>query len=55
MGKPIIEFKHFSYRYPNSEEIVLKDINLTIEEGDFVGIKILPKDIQLSKPAAKNE
>ena len=38
MGKPIIEFKHFSYRYPNSEEIVLKDINLTIEEGDFVGI-----------------
>ena len=35
MGKPIIELKHFSYRYPNTEELVLKDINLTIDEGDL--------------------
>ncbi|HJJ47305.1 MAG TPA: ATP-binding cassette domain-containing protein [Methanocorpusculum sp.] len=38
MGNPIIEFKNYSYRYPNTDKIVLKNINLTIEEGDFVGI-----------------
>ena len=36
--KPVIEFKNFSYIYPNTEEIVLKDINLSIYEGEFVGI-----------------
>lgn len=38
MGKPIIEIKDFSYSYPNTEVQALKHINVTIEEGDFVGI-----------------
>lgn len=38
MKKPIIEIKNFSYIYPHSEETVLKDINLTINEGEFLGI-----------------
>ena len=38
MNKPIIELKNFSYIYPNSTPVVLKGINLSIYEGEFVGI-----------------
>lgn len=38
MSKPIIEFKNFSYIYPNTENVVLDKINLEIHEGEFVGI-----------------
>lgn len=38
MGKPIIEIKNFSYSYPGTDTAVLKNIDVTIEEGDFVGI-----------------
>ncbi|CAG9607767.1 energy-coupling factor ABC transporter ATP-binding protein [Pseudoneobacillus rhizosphaerae] len=38
MGTPIIEFKNFSYYYPNTEEPAIKQIHATIEEGDFVGL-----------------
>lgn len=33
-----IEFKHVSFRYPQSEEFVLRDINLKIEAGSNVAI-----------------
>jgi energy-coupling factor transport system ATP-binding protein len=33
-----IEFKDFSFRYLNTDEPVLRHINLTIEEGQIVGI-----------------
>lgn len=38
MSNPIIELKNFSFRYEGSEEVVLKNLELTINEGDFVGI-----------------
>lgn len=38
MKKPIIELKDYSYRYAPEEELVLKNITLTINEGDFIGI-----------------
>ena len=38
MSNPIIELKNFSFRYEGSDEVVLKNLNLTINEGDFVGI-----------------
>lgn len=38
MSKPIIELKNFSFRYEGSEEVVLKDLNVTINEGEFVGV-----------------
>lgn len=38
MSNPIIELKNFGFRYEGSEEVVLKNLNLTINEGDFVGI-----------------
>ncbi|MGX8708229.1 MAG: TOBE domain-containing protein, partial [Bacteroidales bacterium] len=36
-------------------ENIWVDTNDIWDKGDFVGIKILPEDIQLSKPAAGNE
>ena len=33
-GKHIIEFKNVSFRYPATERLVLKNINLTIREGE---------------------
>ena len=36
-------------------ENIWVDTNDIWDKGDFVGIKILPKDIHLSKPAAGNE
>ncbi|MHA1689748.1 MAG: ABC transporter ATP-binding protein, partial [Promethearchaeota archaeon] len=36
--KPIIEFKNFSWKYRASQDLVLKNINLTIYEREFVGI-----------------
>lgn len=38
MSNPIIELKNFSFRYEGSDEIVLKNLELTINEGDFIGI-----------------
>lgn len=38
MSKPIIEFRNFSYIYPHTTDVVLKGIDLTINEGEFVGI-----------------
>lgn len=36
--KPIIEIKDYSYKYEGSDDLALKNITLTINEGDFVGI-----------------
>ncbi len=36
--RPTIEFCHVSFRYPNAEEYVLRDINFTIQPGETVGI-----------------
>lgn len=38
MIKPIIELRDYSYRYNAEDGLVLKHINCTINEGDFVGI-----------------
>ena len=38
MSNPIIELKNFSFRYEGSTDVVLKNVELTINEGDFVGI-----------------
>lgn len=38
MSNPIIELKNFSFRYEGSEDVVLKNLELTINEGDFIGI-----------------
>lgn len=38
MSKPIIELRDYSYRYSSNEELVLQNISLTINEGDFVGV-----------------
>ena len=34
MSKPIIEVKDYSYRYASTEELVLKNITFTVNEGD---------------------
>ena len=34
----MIELKDFSFRYREGSEPVLKDVNLTIPDGSFVGI-----------------
>lgn len=33
-----VEFKHVSFAYPRSEEMVLKDINITLHPGEHVSI-----------------
>lgn len=38
MSKPIIELRDYSYRYSSEEDLVLKHVTFTINEGDFVGI-----------------
>ena len=45
---------HLTIKTENGENIWV-DTNDIWDKGDFVGIKILPEDIQLSKPAARNE
>ena len=37
MSKPIIELRDYSYRYSSEEDLVLKHVTFTINEGDFVG------------------
>ena len=34
----MIEFRDFSFRYASGKEPALRDLNLTIERGDFVGV-----------------
>lgn len=34
----IIEIEHLKYKYPNTKSLVLNDISLTIEKGEFIGI-----------------
>ena len=36
MKKALIEFRDFSFRYKTQNEYTLKDINLTIYEGEKV-------------------
>jgi len=36
--KTIIDIKNFTYRYPRTKSLVLKDINVEIKQGEFVGI-----------------
>lgn len=38
MSNPIITVSDLSFRYPGAEEDTLKNVNLTIERGDFVAI-----------------
>lgn len=38
MAKPIIELKNYGYQYNAEDGPVLKNISLTINEGDFVGV-----------------
>ena len=34
----LIEIEHLKYKYPNTDRLVLNDISLTIEKGEFIGI-----------------
>ncbi|SHF01810.1 energy-coupling factor ABC transporter ATP-binding protein [Desulforamulus putei] len=36
-AEPVVCFKRFSYRYPNTDFYALKDINLTLPKGSFIG------------------
>ncbi|MGN7042949.1 ATP-binding cassette domain-containing protein, partial [Bacillus safensis] len=36
MKKPMIQFEHFGFKYRSQAEPTLKDINLTIYEGEKV-------------------
>lgn len=38
MPDDIIEIKKLSYRYANVQEFALRDINLTVRRGEFIGI-----------------
>lgn len=38
MSKSIIELKNFSFSYDGTEEVVLKNLSLTINEGEFIGV-----------------
>jgi energy-coupling factor transporter ATP-binding protein EcfA2 len=38
MSTPIIEVQNFSYRYPRTEDPVIKNISLTVGAGEFIGI-----------------
>lgn len=35
---PIISIEHLKYKYPNTDRLVLNDISLSIEKGEFIGI-----------------
>ncbi|MDY4587064.1 MAG: ABC transporter ATP-binding protein [Oscillospiraceae bacterium] len=37
-GDHTIEFRHVSFKYPRSEKLVLRDINLTIKSGEHLSI-----------------
>ena len=45
---------HLTVKTESGENIWV-DTNDIWDKGDFVGIKILPEDIRLSKPVASNE
>ena len=34
----MIEFKNLKFKYAGAKKLVLDDINLTIEDGDFIGV-----------------
>ena len=34
----LIEIEHLKYRYPNTKQLALDDISLSIEKGEFIGI-----------------
>lgn len=38
LSNRLIELKNISFRYPGTEEYILKNLSLSIEEGDFVAI-----------------
>lgn len=38
MSKEIIRVENFSYGYEGSDELALKNVSLTVHEGDFLGI-----------------
>ncbi|MEL7610699.1 MAG: ATP-binding cassette domain-containing protein [Bacillota bacterium] len=38
MAQPIIEFRGFSWKYTDTDFYALKDLNLTINKGEFVGV-----------------
>ena len=37
-GEHTIEFRHVSFKYPRSEKLVLRDINLTVKSGEHISI-----------------
>lgn len=38
MSDPVIEVRDLSFRYPGAARDTLRNVNLTIERGDFVAI-----------------
>jgi len=38
LDKPLIEFKNVSFAYPDSEKSVLKNLNLTLRQGERLAV-----------------
>jgi ATP-binding cassette, subfamily B, bacterial PglK len=38
LNRPFLQFKKVSFVYPDSNNIVLKDLNITIEKGKIIGV-----------------
>ena len=38
MAEPIIQFQNFSWKYTDTDFYALKDLNLTIHKGEFIGV-----------------
>ena len=36
--EPIIEIRNLTFTYPGAEHATLKDVNLTVERGDFLAV-----------------
>jgi len=37
-NEPLVRIENLSYRYPRSPDLVLQDINLSVQRGEFLGI-----------------
>ena len=38
MSDPVVVIENLSFRYPGADADVLRNVNLTIERGDFVAV-----------------
>ena len=38
LSKPFLQFKKMSFKYPDSNNLILKDLNFTIKKGKVIGV-----------------